>query len=95
MMRTSTASSEVAPDFAHSLLLDRAKQLDLHRERKIGYFVRNRVPVLAAWKKSVAVAFGTRESALLVAKELALHQVLGDRATVDRHEGPLAPRPLP
>jgi len=82
------------PDFAHSLLLDRAKQLDLHRERQVGDFVQEQGAGAGGLEKSVAVAFGTRESALLVAKELTLHQVLWDRATVDRHEGPLAPRPL-
>src|SRR5207302_8213568 len=45
-------------------------------------------------EKSVAVAFGTRESTFLVAEELALHEVLGDGTAVDRHEGLLASRPL-
>ena len=82
------------PDFAHGLLLDHAKQLDLHRERQVGDFVQEQSAGVGSLEKSVAVAFGTRESALLVAKELTLHQVLWDRAAVDRHEGPLAPRSL-
>src|SRR5712691_9377430 len=82
------------PDFAHGLLLDRAKQLDLHREGQVGDFVQEQGAGVGSLEKSVAVTFGTRESALLVAKELTLHQVLGDRAAVDGHEGPLAPRPL-
>src|SRR6266576_18507 len=70
-------------DFAHGLLLDRAKQLDLHRERQVGDFVEEQGAGVGGLEKSVAVAFGTCKSALLVAKELTLHQVLWDRAAVD------------
>jgi len=51
-------------------------------------------PVLAAWEKSVAVAFGTCKSALSCSKELTLHQVSGIAPQLTGTKASLAPRPL-
>ena len=51
------------------------------------------MPPSAVWNEADLVADGAREAALLVAEELALHELGRDRAAVDRHERPFAPRP--
>ena len=79
-------------DLAHLLLLDRAQQLDLHRQRQVGHFVEEQRAAVRGLEESVAIAFGAGERALAVAEELAFHQVLGNRAAVDRHERMLGAR---
>src|SRR5262249_57132615 len=64
------------------------------RKRKVGDFVEEQGPGVGRLKEAVAVALGSGKCAFLVTEELALHQVLGDGAAVDRDEGPLAPRAL-
>ncbi len=81
-------------DFAHVFFLDRPEQLDLHRERQVGDFVEEQSAGVRGLEKPVAVALGARECAFLVTEELALHQVFGNGAAIDRHEGLVAPRPL-
>src|SRR5437773_4081890 len=81
-------------DLAHLLFLDRAQQLHLHRERQIGHFVEKQRAAVGRLKKTVAVAFGAGERTLLVAEELALHQILGNRAAVDGDERQLGARSL-
>ena len=49
---------------------------------------RNSVPPLRRLEEAVAVLGGAGEGALAVAEELGLEQLLGDRAAVDRDEGP-------
>ena len=79
-------------DLAHLLLLDRAQQLDLHRQRQVGDFVEEQRAAVRGLEEAVAVAFGAGERALPVAEELALHQVLGDRAAVHGDERLLGAR---
>ena len=50
------------------------------------------MPPSAVWMRPVLSADGAREAALLVAEELALHELGRDRAAVDRHERAFAPR---
>src|SRR5437660_3808426 len=79
-------------DLAHALLLDGAQQLHLHGERQVRHLVEEQRAAVRRLEEAFAIFGGAREGALLVAEELALHQVLGYRAAVDRHERPLAPR---
>ena len=90
----STASSVVDADLADLLLLDRAQQLDLHRERQIRHFVEKQRAAGGRLKETVAIGLRTRERALAVTEELAFHQVLGDGAAVHRDERELGPRAL-
>ena len=66
----------------------------MHRERQVGHFVQEQCPAIGRLKKAVAIAFGAGERALLVAEELALHQILGNRSAVDGDERQLGARSL-
>ena len=92
MMRTSTGVFLRRADLAHLLFLDRAQQLHLHRERQVGDFVEEQRAAVGGLEESVAIGLGAGERALAVAEELALHQVLGNRAAVHRDERLLGAR---
>src|SRR5688500_14223359 len=79
-------------DLAHALLLDRAQQLDLHGKGQLGHLVEEQRAAVGGLVEAVAVLAGAGEGALLVAEELALHQVLGNGAAVHRHERLVAAR---
>jgi hypothetical protein len=68
------------------LLLDGAEQLHLHRQGQVGHLVEEQRAAMGRLEETVAVGVGTGEGALAIAEELALHQVLGDRPAVHRHE---------
>ena len=74
------------PDLADPLLLDRAQQLHLHRERQVADLVEEERPAVRRMKEPFPVGLGAGKRSLAVAEELALHEVLGDRAAVHRHE---------
>ena len=84
----------VGADRADRLLLDRAQQLDLHRQRQLGDFVEEQRAAVGGLEQARLVGMGAGEAALLVAEELAFHQLGGDRAAVDRHERPGRARAL-
>jgi hypothetical protein len=77
----------VAPTSSHPLLLDRAQQLHLHRQRQIGNLVEEQRAPVGRLEEAVAVLLGAGERALAVAEELRLHQVFRNRAAVDGDEG--------
>ena len=76
-------------DLAHLLFLDRAQELHLHLQRQIGDLVEEQRAAVGRLEEAVAIGLGAGERALPVAEELALHQVFGNRAAVDRDEGQL------
>ena len=92
-MRTSTGTSRRLAHRADGLLLDHAQQLDLHVQRQVGDLVEEQRAALGGLEQARLVGDGAGEAALLVAEELALHQLGRNRAAVDRHERPVAPRP--
>ena len=47
---------------AYLLLLDRAQQLDLHRQRQVRHFVEHQRAAIGRLEEAVAVAFGERAS---------------------------------
>ena len=75
-------------DRAHRALLDRAQQLDLHRQRQLADLVEEQGAAVGRLEQAFLVGAGAGEAALAVAEELALHQLGRDRAAVDRHERP-------
>ena len=79
-------------DRAHRLLLHDAQQLDLHVQRQIGHLVEEQGAALGALHQALLVGHGAGEAAALVAEQLALHQLGGDRAAVDGDERALAAR---
>src|SRR2546422_349133 len=81
-------------DLAHALLLDRAQQLYLHRERQLGDLVQEQRAAARCLEEALAVLGSAGERALLVAEELALHEGIRNGAAVDRHEGLVAELPL-
>src|SRR3546814_13217351 len=81
-------------DRADVLFLDRAQQLDLHRQRQLGHFVEEQGAAVGGLEQAGLVGVGTGEAALLVAEEFAFHQLRRDRAAVDRHERPAGARAL-
>ncbi len=73
-------------DLAGTLFLDRAQQLDLHRQRQVGDLVEEQRAAVGGLEEAVALLVGTGEGPLAVTEELGLHQVLGNGAAVDRDE---------
>ena len=72
MMRTSHVLLAGRADLAHLLLLDRAQQLHLHRQRQIRHLVEKQRAAVRGLEKPVAVGGGAGERALAVAEELAI-----------------------
>ena len=71
--------------------LDGAQQLDLQAERQVADLVEEDRAAPGALEQPFLVADGAGERAAQVAEELALEQVLGDGAAVDRQEDRVAP----
>ena len=73
-------------DSAHAPLLDRAQQLDLHRQRQVGHLVEHQRAAVGGLKKAVALVDGAGKGALAVAEKLGLHQGFGNCAAVHGNE---------
>lgn len=69
-------------DLAHLFLLNRTQQLHLHRQRQVSHLVEKQRPSIGRLEESFAVAVGAGKRPFAIAEELALHQILGNRATV-------------
>ena len=91
-MRTSIGISRGLADRPHALLLDDAQQLHLHVQRQVGDFVQEQRAALGGLDQALLVGDRAGEAALLVAEQLAFHQLGGDGAAVHRHERPVAAR---
>src|SRR5688572_7908187 len=68
--------------------LEHAQELGLRGKRHVADFVEQECPVIGGLYQTELVAVGTGEGTLLVAEELALDQVLGQRGAVDRGKLP-------
>ncbi len=79
-------------DRPHALFLDDAQQLDLHVQRQVGDLVQEQRAALGGLDQALLVGDRAGEAALLVAEQLAFHQLGRDRAAVHRHERPVAAR---
>ena len=86
MMRTSTGSSCVAPTLRTFFSWIARSSFTCIGAAGRPTSSRKSVPPLRRLEESVAIVVRAGEGALLVAEELALHQVLGNRAAVDRDE---------
>ena len=67
-----------------------AEQLGLAVERHLADFVEEQRAGVGLLEQAGVVGVGPGERALLVAEELALHQVAGNRGAVDREHRPVA-----
>ncbi|KJU76517.1 hypothetical protein N619_28195 [Ectopseudomonas oleovorans] len=76
----------LATDGAHGFFLNRAQQFDLHRQRQVGDFVEEQGAAIGRLEQPLLVFDGAGEAAFLVTEELALHQLRGNSAAVDRYE---------
>src|SRR5690606_14608997 len=71
-----------------ALLLQDAEQLHLQRQRQLADLVEEERAAVRLLEQARLVARRVGERAAPVPEELALEQVLGDGAAVDRDEGP-------
>src|SRR3546814_12514706 len=69
-------------DRADVLFLDRAQQLDLHRQRQLGHFVEEQGADVGGLEQAGLAGVGTGEAALLLPEEFAFPQLRRDSATV-------------
>src|SRR5262249_41536585 len=65
----------------------RAQELHLEVQRELADLVEEERAAVRFFEEAAPIRVRVGERALLVAEELALEQVLRDRAAVDRHEG--------
>ncbi len=72
-------------------LLENAQELRLEVERELSQLVEEDGPAVRELEHALARRGRARERSLLVSEELALDQVLRDRAAVEDHEGAIAP----
>ena len=82
----STVSGRVSPTRYDDLLLERAQELDLQLDRHLADLVEEQRAAVGRLELALLVRDRAGERALDVAEQLALEQVLGDRAAVDRDE---------
>src|SRR5690606_30623967 len=77
---------------ANALLLEGAEQLALQLERQVADLVEEQRPAVGDLEEAGFGAAGVGERSALVAEELGLQEVRGDRSAVDVHEGPRGSR---
>ncbi|MNQ41251.1 hypothetical protein D3C85_549210 [compost metagenome] len=78
----------------NGFLLDGAQQLDLHGQWQVGHLIEEQGAAIGRLEQALLVFHRAGEAALLVAEELAFHQLGRNGAAVDRHEGPVGARSL-
>ena len=86
------ADRDVVADALEHALLQHAQQLHLHRRAHVADLVEEQRAALGDLEAALAGGDRAGEDAFLVAEQLALEQVGGNRAAVDGDEGPLAAR---
>ena len=91
-MRTSTCSDCVPPTRSNRVLLERAQNLRLQRQRQVADLVEKQRAAVRQLELAGLARHRAGEGALLVAEELGLEQVVGNRRAVDRHERAVGPR---
>ena len=85
---------ERGPERLVGALLEEPQELDLNRQGQVADLIEKQGPAVGLGNAAGLVALGVGERATHVAEQLRLHQRLGHRGAVDRHEGPLAPGAL-
>ena len=78
-------------DAAHRVILEHAQQLRLHRHRELADLVEEERAALRGLDEPRLRGRGAGERALLVAEELALDELIGERRGVHADERPAAP----
>src|SRR5439155_12351882 len=81
-----------ATDAPEVPLLEHAEQPCLGGKGRLAQLIEEDRPAMGHLEHPAAIAHGPREGASLVAEELALDQLLGDRAAIDDLEWALDPR---
>ncbi len=76
----------IAADPLEGPLLQHPQELDLHLQRHIADLVQKKSPALGELETAEPRRQGARERALFMSEQLALEQVRGNGAAVDRHE---------
>ena len=87
--RTSTRNGSFSPTRRISPDSRNRKQLDLDALVELADLVEEQRAAVGDLEESLAVGVGAGEGPLAVAEELALDQVFGQGAAVDRDEGPI------
>ena len=85
----------VAPDARHLVRLQHAQELDLQLGRHLRDLVEEERPAVRALEVALVHPVGAGEAAPLVAEQLALDEVGGDRPAVDGQERLLVPAAQP
>ena len=84
-----------AADALEGSLLQKPEQLHLDGRRKIADFIQEQCPASGRFDQAFALHVRSGEGAFLVSEELALEQIFGDGAAIDRDKGPAAARAAP
>src|SRR5690606_15515456 len=74
-------------DRAYGAFLDRTRKLDWSRQRQVGRLGEEQGASAGGLEQAWLVRRGPGEGALAVTEEFTLHQLGGNGAAVDRHEG--------
>ena len=85
----------VAADTHHLPVFEHAQQLGLRRQRQLSDLVEKQRSAAGVLECAAAQAIGAGKRAALVAEQLALDQLLGQRRAVHRDERRLRARPQP
>ena len=85
-MRVSTGDRLAAADALDHALLEEAQQLDLERQRDVADLVEEQSAALGQLDLAGVGLDRAGERASLVAEQLGLEQILGDRGAVDGDE---------
>ena len=78
----------------HAFFLNGTQKLDLHGQRQVDHFIEKQCAALSGLEKTFTIGICPRKCAFFVAKKLALHQVLRDRATIDTDKRRVSPWPF-
>src|SRR5580700_7680941 len=81
----------VGADGANNPVLEHSQQLGLERQGHLADFVEKDSPVICRAEETVTGTGGPGEGPTLVPEHFGLEQLMGNRRTIDRNEGAIAP----
>ena len=90
-MRASTVISPSSADSFHLLLLQETKQFYLQRRGELADLIEKKRSTLSCFKAALSLNVGAGKGSLLVAKQLAFEQSLGNSPAVDCHKWTFSP----